>query len=215
MADKKVTVATLFFGFLAVQLAGSVSAANPKEHVLYRFQGGNDGISPMAVMIADKTGNLYGTTALGGGSVNCFSGCGTVFELSPPASVNGSWTETVLYRFQGGDDGANPEAALVADQAGNLYGTTSAGGNGNCIPQQLVGCGTVFELVRPTTAGSAWAKRVLYNFQGVPSGEGNGDLAAPNGLVFGKTAAFTALRTAAGTALRTRSAYRVAEERTG
>jgi uncharacterized repeat protein (TIGR03803 family) len=154
--------------------------------MLYRFHGGSDGNAPLASMIADKAGNLYGTTSLGGGSPSCPSGCGTVFELSPPAASSGAWTETVLYRFQGGADGAYPMNALVADARGNLYGTTASGGGGNCIPQQSVGCGVVFELVRPATAGGTWTEIILYNFQGVPSGRGFGDLAGPNGLVFDK-----------------------------
>ena len=174
----------LFCGFL---LAGNVLAASPNEQILYRFQGGNDGISPMAGMISDKNGHLYGTTGLGGGSANCPSGCGTVFELSPPAIPAASWAENVLYRFQGGRDGAYPQAPLVADQAGNLFGTTASGGSGDCIPQQSQGCGIVFELVRPSAGASAWAELVLYSFQGVPSGRGYGDLAGPNGLAFDKT----------------------------
>lgn len=179
----------LLYGFLAVPLAGSVlSAAVPSEHMLYSFQGGSDGDTPLASMIADKAGNLYGTTSFGGGSPNCPAGCGTVFELSPPAGSGGAWTETVLYRFQGGNDGAYPMAPLAAGQAGNLYGTTASGGTGDCVPQGSVGCGTVFELVRPpSVAGGEWTEHVLYSFQGVPSGTGVGDLAGPNGLVFGKS----------------------------
>ena len=171
----------LVCGFLAIPLA---FAGGPREKVLYRFQGGSDGATPLASMISDSAGNLYGTTSLGGGSAGCPSGCGTVFQLSPPSEPGGAWTEKVLYRFQGGNDGAYPEATLIADQAGNLYGTTCEGGDGNCIPQQSVGCGTVFELVRPSSPGDAWTESVLYSFQGVPSGRGDGDLAEPNGLAF-------------------------------
>ncbi len=175
----------LLSGLLAILLASSVLAAGSTEQILYRFQGGSDGDTPLASMIADKAGNLYGTTDLGGGSGSCPGGCGTVFELSPPAAPGGAWTETVLYRFQGGNDGAYPMAPLIADQAGNLYGTTASGGTGDCVPQGSVGCGTVFELVRPlSVVGGAWTEHVLYSFQGVPSGRGRGDLAGPNGLVF-------------------------------
>lgn len=175
-------------GLLAVLLAGTGLAAGPTEQTLYSFQGGRNGNTPLASMIADKAGNLYGTTDFGGGSTNCPGGCGTIFELSPPAESGGAWTETVLYRFQGGNDGAYPMAPLVADQAGNLYGTTASGGTGNCVAQGSVGCATVFELVRPPSVpGGAWTEHVLYSFQGVPSGRGFGDLAGPNGLVFSKS----------------------------
>ncbi len=168
---------------LALCLLADDAAAAPKESVLYRFQSGNDGAVPMASMIVDGAGNLYGTTSEGGGSSNCTSGCGTVFELSPPAQRNGKWTETVLYAFQGGNDGATPMAPLIADKSGNLYGTTSAGG-GDCNNPDLATCGTVFELTRPQHAGGTWAETLLYSFLGNPSGRGNGDLAWPNGLVF-------------------------------
>jgi uncharacterized repeat protein (TIGR03803 family) len=86
---------------------------------------------PLAGLISDHDGNLYGTTYVGGDY-------GNVFEVSPGG------TETVLYAFKGGTDGANPEASLVMDKAGNLYGTTTKGGNTRCSNHQ--GCGTVFEL---------------------------------------------------------------------
>ena len=181
-----------------VLLVGCLSAAGPMEQMLYQFQGGSDGNTPLARMIADKAGNLYGTTDLGGGSSNCPSGCGTIFQLSPPAA-SGAWTETVLYRFQGGNDGAYPMAPLLADRAGNLYGTTASGGTGNCAPQGSAGCGTVFELVRPPSVpGGDWTEHVLYSFQGVPSGRGIGDLAGPNGLVFGKSGSLYGLAYSGG-----------------
>ena len=113
------------------------------ERVLYSFQGGTDGSLLDAAMITDKAGNLYGTTN-SGGTGSCsndgIAGCGTIFELSPPAQKGGSWTETVLYSFQGGKDGAYPNDPLVADRNGNLFGTTSLGGKENCEnigPRQL------------------------------------------------------------------------------
>jgi uncharacterized repeat protein (TIGR03803 family) len=110
------------------------------ETVLHRFTGGTDGASPAAGLIADKKGNLFGTTGFGG--TGCPDGCGTVFELTPPAAGQKLWTETVLYAFRGGSDGERPAAGLTADANGVLYGTTVNGGTG-CDD---VGCGTVFEL---------------------------------------------------------------------
>jgi uncharacterized repeat protein (TIGR03803 family) len=92
--------------------------ASGVESVLYAFSGGADGGSPAAGLIRDSAGNLFGTTQYGG-----VYGFGTVFELIP----NG--TESALYSFKGGADGSSPEfASLVQDKAGNLFGTTPAGG---------------------------------------------------------------------------------------
>jgi uncharacterized repeat protein (TIGR03803 family) len=111
-------------------------AADGTETVLYKFQGGvkNDGANPAAGLIADGAGNFYGTTGLGGSNVSCGGGvgCGTIFKLT----TNG--TETILHRFVESTDGAVPNAGLVADSSGILYGTTSQGGKD--------GYGTVFEI---------------------------------------------------------------------
>jgi uncharacterized repeat protein (TIGR03803 family) len=90
------------------------------ETVLYSFSNdGVDGNSPFSSLTLDAKGNLYGTADYGGTS----DGSGTVFKISP----NG--TETVLYDFTGGADGANPDTSgVVFDKAGNLYGTTNFGG---------------------------------------------------------------------------------------
>jgi hypothetical protein len=122
------------------------------ETLLYRFQGGSDGWSPEAGLIFDRNGNLYGASFFGGGTA-CYggSGCGTTFELSP--NSGGVWTETLLHRFQGGNDGANPEAALILDQTGNLYGTTFHGGGTGCY--NGYGCGVAFEVsIEPFVAFS-------------------------------------------------------------
>jgi uncharacterized repeat protein (TIGR03803 family) len=161
---------------VVVLVARALAAGN--EQVLYRFQGGSDGYNPSEALLADSAGNLYGTTVEGGTGGSCGydkNGCGTVFQLSPAAQSGGPWVETVLYRFTGGSDGYWPTAALVADNSGNLYSTTSAGGvNDN---------GTIFELQRPSTPGGPWTYRLLYAFQGVPSGKGDGDGSLPNGVV--------------------------------
>ena len=141
-------------------LAGGASAVN-KDKLLYELSGGTDGSYPYSVLVFDKAGNLYGTTSEGGGT-GCIRnlGCGTVFELTP--NLDGSWTESILYRFQGGSDGTYPRAGVILDQTGNLYGTTESGGGTGCSRQE--GCGTVFERM-PNPDGS-WTERVLYRFGG-------------------------------------------------
>ena len=134
------------------------------ETVLHDFcpgarKGCADGAQPLAGLIRDSQGRLYGTTSSGGGLKNG----GTVFVMTPNAAGT-KWTETVLYRFcskAACADGANPKAALLMDQKGNLYGTTSAGG---AFPgPNKKGGGTVFELI-PNAAGTAWTEKVLYSF---------------------------------------------------
>ena len=104
------------------------------ETVLYIFKGNGvgDGNTPAGSVIMDSAGNLYGTTAYGG-TGNCVLlgtkvGCGTVYELSPPAQKGGAWTETVLYSFPSPKEGYLPNGDLVFDSVGNLYGATMFGG---------------------------------------------------------------------------------------
>jgi len=103
-----------------------------KETVLYNFKGGASGYGPGAGVVRDNAGNLYGTTVYGGSS-QC--DCGVVFELSP--RKGGRWEYTVLHAFIG-SDGAQPDANLILDDKGNLYGTAATGGVG--------GAGVAFEL---------------------------------------------------------------------
>ena len=159
---------SLLVVFLAFAFAASPTSAERKEKVLYSFQGGTDGATPVGSVVFDKAGNLYGATQ-DGGSSNCASiyQCGTVYQLAPPAKKGDPWTETVLYVFQGNAnrDGASPFGGLVMDGVGNLYGTTAYGGTGNCVLLgTLMGCGTVFELSPPTQKGGAWTETVLYSF---------------------------------------------------
>jgi uncharacterized repeat protein (TIGR03803 family) len=114
--------------------------------VLHRFVGGVEGEYPKAGLVADPTGNLYGTTAGDGASLY-----GTIFKL------DASGTETVLHYFTGAPDGAFPIAGLVRDPAGNLYGTTQKGG--------IYDNGTVFRLDGTGT------ETVLYNFTGRQDGK--------------------------------------------
>jgi uncharacterized repeat protein (TIGR03803 family) len=122
------------------------------EKTLHTFTK-NDGHSPSAGLVADAAGNLYGTTYYGGVYETGSRG-GTVFELT--RGSGGAWTEKVLHSFGSGTDGSNPYAGLILDSAGNLYGTTTQGGNGTC------NCGTVFEL-SPNASGN-WTERILHTF---------------------------------------------------
>jgi len=140
------------------------------ETVLHSFcsvPGCPDGELPVGNVIFDRAGNLYGT-AEGGG--NAPDAGGVVFELSP---VGANWTETILHSFAGGADGAQPMAGLIMDPAGNLYGTTYGGGNGNA--------GTVFEL---SPNGGGWTEQVIYN---VSIGVGGGLNMDTAGNIFGFT----------------------------
>jgi uncharacterized repeat protein (TIGR03803 family) len=130
------------------------------ESVLHAFTGGEDGWNPDAGLIVDAAGDLYGTT-VGGGAY----GPGVVFKLE--SNPDGIWTETVLYSFTGGADGANPYAGLAFDSAGNLYGTTYAGGGTSACThfgEPHGSCGVVFKLT-PTSSG--WSETVLWKFLGV------------------------------------------------
>jgi|HubBroStandDraft_4_1064222.scaffolds.fasta_scaffold00006_144 uncharacterized repeat protein (TIGR03803 family) len=104
---------------------------NGSEKVLYTFTGGSDGENPNAGLIS-VNGTLYSVTDNGGGSA-CTDGCGTIYSLNPSGS------EKVLHAFQGGSDGALPQAALI-NLKGTFYGTTLSGGGNGCGH----GCGTVF-----------------------------------------------------------------------
>jgi uncharacterized repeat protein (TIGR03803 family) len=119
---------------------------------LYAFQDQPDGALPYGSVVLDKTGNLYGTTYYAGAN-----DVGTVYKLT---HAGGTWTESVLYSFKGGTDGASPISSLVADSAGNFYGTTSDGGASNCS------CGVIFKM---THANGKWTESVVYRFPGKPS----------------------------------------------
>src|SRR5215831_16627620 len=99
---------------LLVLSAFSLLSAAQQGVSIYTFKAGFDGSTPVGALVADQAGNMYGTTVQGGGSVNCGSfqgrifGCGTVFQLTPPAPGSSRWTETILYVFQGSTDSAGP-----------------------------------------------------------------------------------------------------------
>ena len=136
----------------AATVTGIAAAGTKRFSVLYWFcrqTNCTDGADPFGSLVADSAGDLYGTTGYGGGSMNCYEGCGTVFRLAPDG------TETVLYAFCTMDascpDGDYPASPLIRDSAGNLYGTTALGGTGG-------DGGTIFKLAPDGT------ETVLYSF---------------------------------------------------
>jgi uncharacterized repeat protein (TIGR03803 family) len=126
------------------------------ETVLYTFTGNRDGSQPMAGLLMDSDGNLYGTTPYGGNKFSCSIGCGVVFKLD----IAGN--ETVLHSFNGPPDGATPYAGLVMDPAGNLYGATLYGGTmDRCdYSNTAKGCGTVFKI------DATGAESIVHSFRG-------------------------------------------------
>jgi uncharacterized repeat protein (TIGR03803 family) len=139
---------------------GTVFKLDPKgkETVMHSFAAG-DGMFPEAGLIRDSAGNFYGTTYDGGTPEGggCKHGCGTVFKLDKTGK------ETVLYAFTGGPDGGNPQAALIQDAGGNLFGTTVYGGDLSCYSP--LGCGVVFKVDK------AGKQTVLHTFIGGSDGE--------------------------------------------
>jgi uncharacterized repeat protein (TIGR03803 family) len=146
--------ASVFILLATVIFVLAISASAQTLTPLHTFGAATGGENPGGRLVADSVGNLYGETVNGGAF-----GRGTIFELSPSSS--GRWTETVLYSFTADADDNGAGGSLISDAVGNLYGTTSYGGNGS---------GTVFQLARPSTPGAAWTRNVLYRFTGMPDG---------------------------------------------
>jgi hypothetical protein len=129
------------------------------ETILYTFTNGADGASPVGPLVLDSAGNLYGTTLYGGNPACGSLACGVLYELSP--STSGSWIETVLHSFTGGNDGDHPQGAVTFDAAGKLYGSAQGGNPALCGPSGS--CGLVFKL---TPGSGGWNETVLHNFSG-------------------------------------------------
>jgi len=152
------------------------------ETILHTFTGAPDGAQPFAPLMAGSDGNLYGVTSYGGDG-KCPpqqylpAGCGTVFKLTRSGEY------TVLYSFAGRPDGNDPSAGLVQDSAGNLYGTTYAGGTGYCNNE--INCGTVFKV------DPSGKETVLYSFAGINTPDGIGPqgnlIIGPHGILYGTT----------------------------
>jgi len=131
------------------------------ETVLYEFEGGNDGSFPVGSPVIGPNGSIYGATRTGGLSTSQCVGCGTVFQLTPPAAPGGQWTETVLYRFQGPPDADFPDTALAIGTDGSLYGTTYEGGSKS---PPVNGNGTVYQVSPPSARGTNWKETVIRSF---------------------------------------------------
>ena len=173
------TLSTAVKAVLAV-FALTLLAANAtaQEKVLYSFYNSGGVVLPVAGVISDAAGNLYGTTFYGGAY-----GDGMVFELSPDAT---GWKMTVLHSFGNGTDGFWVTGGLVFDTHGNLFGTTEFGGTGGCTTG-IGGCGTIFEL-SPNGDGT-WTETALYNFQGSDGFEAHAGLIVDAaGNLYGDTA---------------------------
>jgi uncharacterized repeat protein (TIGR03803 family) len=143
----------LAVGTTAIGAGITPATAAPQAATLYSFKGDNDGAVPYGTLVGGPDGALYGTTS-GGGK----GGFGTIFKLTPPKSPATQWTETVLYHFVEKADGIRPEAGLIIDADGVLYGTATQGGEG-------CDCGVVFKLTPPARPKGAWKYAVIHRLE--------------------------------------------------
>jgi len=156
MSHKALGSCIRYTSVLFALIAMFTTAAVAGEKILYSFTGDEQGEYADTGLVLDRAGNIYGTTIEGGAHSS-----GTVFKLTP------SGKHTVLYSFHGGSDGSEPYKGVTLDAAGNLYGTTVAGGSNNCDG----GCGVVYKL---TNLGGTWVQSVIHAFTGGADGSGAG-----------------------------------------
>ena len=185
-------VLSLSLGCLVI-IAAIQSAQAQTFFVLHTFTGGADGGVPLAGMIIDPAGNLYGTTIKGGTGSCSYSGapgCGTIFELKKHSS---SWVFNPLYSFQGGADGEASVRPLTRGPNGTYYGTTLGGGEGVCDFEEVPGCGVVFNAgptaQPPRTPLLQFRENVLYRFTDGTDGGGPYSTVTfdPSGNIYGTT----------------------------
>jgi uncharacterized repeat protein (TIGR03803 family) len=159
--------------------SGTVFALSPSgqgwdESVIYSFTSGPDGGQPYNGVTLDTQGNLYGTAVTGGTGQACEGGCGVVYKLT---KSGGTWTQSVLYNFTGGNDGSGPGAGLTFDRKGNLYGMAPTGGE--------FGVGVIYKLAPDGSGG--WTQSVLHAFTGGADGATGsaGRLMVSSGRLYG------------------------------
>ena len=160
-----------FGGGTVFQLAPS---GNGWTHtVLYSFTGGADGGEPYKGVTLDSEGNLYGTAVTGGGGF-CEGGCGVAYKLT---HVGGTWTQSVIHTFTGGNDGSGPGAGLTLNKHGDVYGMTPTGG--------AYGLGVIFRLHLQNSG--VWSLKVLHAFTGGDDGATGsaGRLILRRGILYG------------------------------
>ena len=158
----------MFAVWVWMAITGANSVAAHGYQVEYSFQNGSDGAFPASTLLS-FSGKLYGTTPYGGAN-----GFGTVYSFNPSTG-----TETVLYSFKSGNDGAYPAGSLIAFN-GKLYGTTANGGGSLNCNSFAAGCGTVFS-IDPTTGSES----VVYAFSGNDGAYPGGALIEINGKFYG------------------------------
>jgi uncharacterized repeat protein (TIGR03803 family) len=151
------------------------------EQTLHSFNyAAGDGQVPVAPLVRDAAGNLYGITRYGGGRCDC----GVAYELSPPQAGQTAWTETILHAFVPGAD-SYPAAGLVIDAGGTLFGT--AAGGGIRVGSDYTG-GVVYRLVPPAQPGAAWTYTPIFLFDGTDGGLPQARLTlTPEGDLYGTT----------------------------
>jgi hypothetical protein len=160
---------------LIVGFSCSVASTGQNVKTIYNFLGGSDGAYPNGGIVRTSDG-FYGTTSSGGTFNN-----GTVYKLTEPTNEGASWTESILYNFTGGSDGAFPFSAPIIDKNGVIYGITSLGGQ--------LGKGAVYSLTPPQVPGGTWSETVLYSFIGGKDGEvpESALVFDPSGNLYGST----------------------------
>ena len=154
----------------------SAQTAGYTERIIHSFQGSPDGAFPEAGLTRAPNGDLYGTTVSGGANTNCpggsGTGCGTVYSVDPTGGLQ------IVYSFAGTPDGNGPFDPVLADAAGDLFGTTAAGGYSKpCIFFNTIGCGTVFEI------DANGNESIIHDFAGY-FGSGRADGEDPKGPLF-------------------------------
>jgi hypothetical protein len=151
------------------------SSAQTGENIFTFSYAPGVGYEPIVPLIAGSSGALYGTTVLGGNTeCNDGLGCGTVFQLT---QIDGTWSHTTLYDFEGGKDGVQSISTLALDNAGRLYGVTDSG-----TPD-----GAVYQLT-PAGSGEPWDFSLIYEFTGESDGAyALSPLVVRGGAIYGAT----------------------------